>query len=230
MGNVVDMFLFQPPTPPTPIRLHPPSNCSDMEVVWLNTSEGSTIPALYLHRKYAVYTILYSHGNAEDLGMLVCFLSDLSKILHVNIFAYDYTGYGFSNRDSTSFRTSSSSSSPAIPPSEKHFYADISAAYDYLVKDRGVETRNIILYGRSIGSGPSCYLASKLNKKASRTVERSPSGTLLSCPSHLTSSMKDEDYTLLESDVEEAKENESNEEYIGGLVLHSPFACKSFFY
>ena len=42
--------------------------------------------------------------------------------------------------------------------------------------------------------------------------------------------MKDEDYTLLESDVEEAKENESNEEYIGGLVLHSPFACKSFFY
>jgi len=46
-------------------------------------------------------------------------------------------------------------------PSENHCYADIDAAYDYLRNDLGVPARNIVLYGRSLGSGPSCYLASK---------------------------------------------------------------------
>jgi fermentation-respiration switch protein FrsA (DUF1100 family) len=47
------------------------------------------------------------------------------------------------------------------PPSEEHCYADIDAAYDYLRKDLNIPAQNIVLYGRSLGSGPSCYLATK---------------------------------------------------------------------
>ena len=42
-------------------------------------------------------TILYSHANAEDLGNIYPWGKFLSKMLGVNIFAYDYTGYGLAS-------------------------------------------------------------------------------------------------------------------------------------
>jgi fermentation-respiration switch protein FrsA (DUF1100 family) len=47
------------------------------------------------------------------------------------------------------------------PPSEEDCYADIEAAFDYLRQSLHVPSQNIVLYGRSLGSGPSCYLATK---------------------------------------------------------------------
>ena len=46
-------------------------------------------------------------------------------------------------------------------PSEEHCYADVDAAYSYLRDTLQVPARNVVLYGRSLGSGPSCYLASR---------------------------------------------------------------------
>jgi hypothetical protein len=43
---------------------------------------------------YAKYTLLYSHGNAEDLGLISSFLSDLARLLQVDVLCYDYSGYG----------------------------------------------------------------------------------------------------------------------------------------
>lgn len=40
-------------------------------------------------------------------------------------------------------------------------YRNIEAAYKYLRVVRNIPACQIILYGRSLGSGPSCYLASK---------------------------------------------------------------------
>lgn len=62
-------------------------------------------------------------------------------------------------------------------PSEEHCYADIDAAYDHLVNFREIKPRNIVIYGRSVGSGPSTYLASKL---AIEGVELG--GLILECP------------------------------------------------
>lgn len=90
-------------------------------------------------------------------GWLKC----LARRLNVNILAYDYTGYGESSGE----------------PSEDACYADIEAAYDYLVNDRKLDPRQILLYGRSVGSGPATYLASKLS------IERVPiGGLILECP------------------------------------------------
>jgi abhydrolase domain-containing protein 17 len=44
-------------------------------------------------------------------------------------------------------------------PSEDFCYADIRAAYDFLRRDLDVPAQNVVLYGRSLGSGPSCHLA-----------------------------------------------------------------------
>jgi len=41
-------------------------------------------------------TLLYSHGNAEDLGLIAPFLADLVRLLRVDVLCYDYAGYGLS--------------------------------------------------------------------------------------------------------------------------------------
>ena len=38
--------------------------------------------------------IIYSHGNASDLGDVFFFAEKLVKEYDVDILAYDYTGYG----------------------------------------------------------------------------------------------------------------------------------------
>ncbi len=87
MGNI-DSLLFRPPEI-TPLR----PNCR----FWLTTAYGNRIPAVYFKRESAKITLLYSHANAEDLGLMFSWLKCLSRRLNVNILAYDYTGYGESD-------------------------------------------------------------------------------------------------------------------------------------
>lgn len=137
MGEALSTLLFQPPRP-TPIK--------ESKLVWLHTKLGSRIPSFYLERPGAKITILYSHANAEDLGTVYPWVKFLAKSLGVSVLAYDYTGYGLSQ--------------PA-DPSEENCFADIDAAYEYLTNQRRILPENIVLYGRSLGSGPSCYLAAR---------------------------------------------------------------------
>ena len=106
-------------------------------------------------------TILFSHGNAEDLGMIYDWFNDLARVLRCNIMAYDYTGYGKSNGT----------------PAEDNCYADIEAAFTYLTDVRHIQPEQIVLYGRSLGSGPSCYLAAKTARRG-----RSIAGVILQSP------------------------------------------------
>ncbi|OEU15515.1 alpha/beta-hydrolase [Fragilariopsis cylindrus CCMP1102] len=152
MGDAISSLLFQPP-PPT--YLHPSRH------FWLNTATGSRIPAFFIERPNAQVTILFSHGNAEDLGMIYDWFNDLARVLRVNIMAYDYTGYGKSNG----------------APCEENCYADIDAAYQYLLDVRRLQPEQIVLYGRSLGSGPSCFLAQKSAKEG-----KSVGGVILQSP------------------------------------------------
>lgn len=44
-------------------------------------------------------------------------------------------------------------------PSEEMCYRNVEAAYNYLRNQRKIPSSHIVLYGRSLGSGPSCHLA-----------------------------------------------------------------------
>ncbi|KAL7543525.1 hypothetical protein ACHAXR_012815 [Thalassiosira sp. AJA248-18] len=152
MGDMISSLLFQPPTP---TYLHPSRH------FWLNTEAGGRIPAFFIERPNAQVTILFSHGNAEDLGMIYDWFNDLARVLRVNIMAYDYTGYGKSQGT----------------PNEPSCYSDIEAAYRYLLTVRKFQPEQIVLYGRSLGSGPSCYLAAKTAQEG-----RSVAGVILQSP------------------------------------------------
>lgn len=49
-----------------------------------------------------------------------------------------------------------------IQPSEHNTYADIEAVYECLQTEYGVSQEDLILYGQSVGSGPTLHLAAQL--------------------------------------------------------------------
>lgn len=49
-----------------------------------------------------------------------------------------------------------------LQPTEQNTYADIEAAYKCLEENYGAKQENIILYGQSVGSGPTIDLAARL--------------------------------------------------------------------
>jgi abhydrolase domain-containing protein 17 len=50
----------------------------------------------------------------------------------------------------------------SLQPSEQNTYADIEAAYKCLIENYGAKPEDIILYGQSVGSGPTLDLAAHL--------------------------------------------------------------------
>lgn len=140
MGSSLAKVVFQPPDA---------TYSKDRNLIWLHTSEHQVIPAFFIDRD-AKHTLLFSHGNAEDLGMIIQYFRGVSHMLEVNIFAYEYSGYGMSTGE----------------PSEQATYADIEAAFKYLRDIIGIPWKEIVLYGRSVGSGPSIDLATKTAVRA----------------------------------------------------------------
>lgn len=127
------------------IFLPQPSSYEDSNrILKLTTKDGAKISAVYLPNPQAKFTILYSHGNAEDLGDIQFVLEELRN-LGFAVFSYDYRGYGTSQGK----------------PTETTTYKDIDAAYNYLTQQLGINPKKIILYGRSVGGGPSVDLASR---------------------------------------------------------------------
>lgn len=93
------------------------------------------------------YTILFSHGNAADLGLMSSFYLGLSTKLGCNLFGYDYSGYGLSSGR----------------PTEKSLYTNIDIAWRELSRRYNVSPSQVILYGQSIGTVPTIDLATKHN-------------------------------------------------------------------
>uniref|UniRef100_A0A0E0JWM9 Serine aminopeptidase S33 domain-containing protein n=1 Tax=Oryza punctata TaxID=4537 RepID=A0A0E0JWM9_ORYPU len=118
----------------------------NVEARRLRTKRGTEVVAMYVRQAGARLTLLYSHGNAADLGQMFELFVELSAHLNVNLMGYDYSGYGQSSGK----------------PSEHNTYADIEAVYRCLVETYGASEENIILYGQSVGSGPTLDLASRL--------------------------------------------------------------------
>ena len=60
-------------------------------IIWMRTKQEQRIPAFYIDRRSPV-TILFSHGNAEDLGMIYEWFCEFSKELQVaHNFLFSYT-------------------------------------------------------------------------------------------------------------------------------------------
>jgi len=138
------VFLVEPDYGLTPLPdLTAEGIAVDTVRMW--TRRGNVILGFHFRRAETSRTLLFSHGNSTDIGIMFHHLRDLCSKLQVNIFAYEYSGYGESTGT----------------PTEADLYADVEAAYHYLTHDCNVPDDQVVVYGQSIGSVPSVDLASR---------------------------------------------------------------------
>lgn len=123
----------------------------NIETVEFHTSDdvklvGWIVPSQTLDTSQ--FWLLYFHGNGGNISSrgYVAHYQALRN-LGLNVFAIDYRGYGLSEGS----------------PSEQGLYLDGRAAFDYLVKQRHISPRRIIIFGYSLGAAVAIHLASEVD-------------------------------------------------------------------
>lgn len=114
------------------------------ENVNFNTSDTVSLHGWYIPADSARYTLLFCHGNAGNISHRLESIKQFHE-LGLNIFIFDYRGYGESEGSI----------------SEKGTYLDSQAAWNYLLEEKNIDSKSIIIFGRSLGAAVACDLAVK---------------------------------------------------------------------
>ena len=131
----------------------------------LHAKVGTPVAARYWEAPSARHLVLLFHGNYEDVGQLDHIAS---HIIHLgySVLSMDYRGYGLSGGT----------------PTEKNCYSDARLILGH-ARILGFDDTSIILWGRSVGSGPATQLA--LEIKARALVLESPFTTAFRTFTHI---------------------------------------------
>ena len=107
------------------------------------TEDGLTLHGWWIPHEQATGTIIYCHGNAGNISGRAWMLEHLHR-MGVNIFIFDYRGYGLSKGI----------------PTEKGTYKDAHAAYEVVrSKYADSDAPPVIVMGRSLGGAIALQLA-----------------------------------------------------------------------
>jgi len=112
------------------------------DYIQLTAPDGVKLVARHWPNPSAKFTLLYLHGNYEDLGSVGEYMPNFIAAGYA-VFALDYRHYGHS----------------AGSPTEANTNADVRLAYDYLRTKLGVPANRIVIFGYSLGGGPGVELA-----------------------------------------------------------------------
>ena len=114
------------------------------EDIYFIAGDGERLHGWYVSSKGSNATLLWFHGNAGNITHRLGNI-EMLKPLNLDIFIFDYRGYGKSEGE----------------PNEEGIYLDSQAAYDWLVKEKKITPKKIILFGRSLGGICAVEVASK---------------------------------------------------------------------
>lgn len=133
------------------------------EEVFLNPAENVSINAIHFKAERPKGVILYFHGNAGDLSRWGN-MAEPFVAKNYDVFMMDYRTYGKSMGKL----------------SEQAFYDDAQYCYDYLLKQ--YTESDIVIYGRSLGTGISTFLAS--SNKPKQLILETPYYSILDVAKH----------------------------------------------
>ena len=100
--------------------------------IYFASEDGVKLHAWFIPSPNAVATLLWFHGNAGNLSHRLDNIQRLKR-LNLNIFIFDYRGYGRSEG----------------VPNEEGIYKDSRAAYKQVLAMDGVSVDSLFLFGRS---------------------------------------------------------------------------------
>jgi len=93
-SSMAAKFAFFPPDPPSytvaeeadgRAKMVEVATRENVDVLKVRTERGNSVVAMYIKNPTASLTLLYSHGNAADLGQMYELFSELSLHLRVNL-------------------------------------------------------------------------------------------------------------------------------------------------
>ena len=114
----------------------------DIKKVTILTSDNIELLGWYHEKNIKDFkTIIYFHGNAGSLENRIHKLNHFHE-MNVNFLIVAWRGFSGNNGN----------------PSEQGLYVDGKSAIDWLIK-KGVDEKNLILYGESLGTGVATHLA-----------------------------------------------------------------------
>ena len=137
-------FLFFP----QPITSNPYLT-ENIEEVAVISSDGNRLHGWLYHKKQdsPQKLIIYFGGNAEEVSHMIPMVSMFKDWAMLLI---NYPGYGFSEGK----------------PGQESFFNAALAIYDFAVSRDDIDSENVVLLGRSIGSGPAVFLAHERNVRS----------------------------------------------------------------
>lgn len=141
--------------PTAEVRYTPEDVGLDYEEVFFPTSDGHRLHGWYIPGDSDT-TLLWFHGNGGNIGHRVDELALVHARLDVNVFIFDYRGYGNSEGS----------------PSERGIYRDARAALAYLRTRPELAPDQIVYLGRSLGAAVAIELA----------TDQPPAGLVLVAP------------------------------------------------
>lgn len=115
------------------------------DIVELELIDKTKISGWYFPHPQAVKTVLFFHGNGGNISHR----GDSIYIFHklkLNVLIIDYPGYGESSGQ----------------PSENGLYQSANAAWQYLISGKKINSKDIIIFGRSLGGAVAVDLAAKV--------------------------------------------------------------------
>lgn len=146
LGHIVRNYLYFPE--PIPADEPPPIWAGNAEEVWMECADGVRIHGLWWDSPPDAPVILFLHGNAQEVYSWSPVNQEL-KGLRCRMLLIDFHGYGKSGGE----------------PGEQALYMDGEAAMEWL-NSRGVQDKDVIVFGKSLGGGVACEIAKRRSIRA----------------------------------------------------------------
>src|SRR5262245_45732505 len=125
----------------------------DHEELYFTTSDQVRLHGWWIPAPNARHALLFMHGNAGNIAGRLPSIR-LFHDLGLNVFIFDYRGYGQSVGN----------------PDERGTYRDARAAWDTLIA-RGIAPAQIVVFGRSLGGAIAANLAAEVREAGALIVE-----------------------------------------------------------
>ncbi|MEL7832519.1 alpha/beta hydrolase [Fodinibius sp. Rm-B-1B1-1] len=119
------------------------------EDITFATDDNISLHGWHIPAERSGVTVLYFHGNAGNISGRLQTIQLLHE-LGLNVFIFDYRGYGKSKGT----------------PTEQGTYQDAEAAWNYLTAQKNLDGNKIVIMGRSLGGAVASWLAARKNPGA----------------------------------------------------------------
>ena len=145
VGFIALLYIFQSHYiyyPERVLSANPSRIGLEFESVYFETVDGVRLFGWFIPSESTRGVILFCHGNAGNISHRLESIEIFHR-LELDIFIFDYRGYGQSGGK----------------PTEQGTYQDAEAAWRYLIEERQVNPKEIIVFGRSLGGAVASWLA-----------------------------------------------------------------------